>query len=113
MSAAFFSTCVPVALGTTIPSVIVLHVVVYRVRVRCKRGRSRGLHGIHSHLPGLSYIIHTAKVFVGQTTSSVKFRRFSQSNIDLPVLYTLYKLQILARFSVVFVFRIIMPRYGL
>ena len=46
---------VPVALGKAMPSVIALRCCGLLRATWYKRGRSRGLHGVYSRLPGLSY----------------------------------------------------------
>ena len=79
--------------------------VIYCVRVRYKRGRSRGLHGIHSRLPGLAYCHATRRhLFVGPARSIGMSFRVGQSHKD--VLFNISNAQSKARSSVVLVLRI-------
>ena len=72
--------------------------VVYCVRVRCNRGRLRGLHGIHSRLPRLSY---NYEVFLDPARSSGTSFRVGQSHKDV-----IHQMHHKTRFSLVYVFRI-------
>ena len=100
MPAECTSMGVPVALGKAMSSVLALRcTVVCCERVRYKRGHSRGLHSIHSRLPGLSYSHTTTSLLARSGPAGCLFALANHKDV-------LYQMHNKARFSVVLVFRI-------